>query len=91
MYTYPNPLNSKLPFFHHRFVLVVKAVDAQRLRVCKYVTDHIERVDIYGNRFLYEIVDMTVAPRDDVPDDDCSEVTTIPTHTDIFRACKDRE
>ena len=91
MYTYPNPLNSKLGFFHLRFVIVMMALDVKRLQLCRQVTDHIEREDVFGNKFIYEVVDFTRKPRSDVAEDDCSTAADIPIHRDVFRACKVRE
>ena len=80
MYTYPNPLNYKLDFFHLRKVMVVKSNDAEKLGISDRATHQIRRDDIYGNQFFYSIIDFTVEPTGKEP----------PLLTDIFVACKKR-
>jgi hypothetical protein len=79
MYTYPNPLNSKLPFFHLRHCLVTKKHDAEMLKLEANITDSIIRKDIYDESFHYSVIDFGTTPE-----------TEIPVHEDIFKACKDR-
>jgi hypothetical protein len=57
MYTYPNPLNYKLSCFHTKKILVTKRLDAENLKLSQYVTHEISREDIFGNNFLYTIID----------------------------------
>ena len=57
MYTYPNPLNSKLGCFHTRKVFVAKKLDCDNLDLAKLATEKVSRCDIYDNNFLYYIVD----------------------------------
>ena len=58
MYTYPNPLNSKLPCFHLRHTLVCKKHDAEMLDLEDSQTDIIVRDDIYNNSFHYSVIDL---------------------------------
>ena len=81
MYTYPNPLNAKLSFFHLRKTLVIKSFDSENLRIEDKSTHTIHRDDIYGNSFHYSIIDTTVAPSSGDK----------PVLKDVFKACKDRK
>ena len=83
MYTYPNPLNYKLNFFHLRHILVVKQYDlaalAARDALC---TDLIVRDDRYQNSFHYIVIDNST--KRSLPLDQ------LPVRRDIFQACKSR-
>ena len=57
MYTYPNPLNYKLECFHTRKVFVGKQLDCENLNITDFSTEVVSRIDIYGNNFLYNIID----------------------------------
>lgn len=81
MYTYPNPLNSKLSFFHLRKILVIKSFDADNLRVEDRSTHTIRRDDIYENSFHYAVVDYTAEPSTEGK----------PVLTDVFKDCKGRK
>lgn len=81
MYTYPNPLNSKLVFFHLRKILVIKKYHADSINVSACTTQVIRRDDIYGNSFHYSIIDYTVPPINGEP----------PLLMDIFKECKERQ
>ena len=81
MYTYPNPLNSKLTFFHLNQLLVIKKTEADRMKLGESVSHLIDRQDIYENVFRYSSVDLSGKPKPD----------PIPTHQDIFAACKARK
>lgn len=81
MYTYPNPLNSKLSFFHLKKILVIKKFDAERRNIAEQATYLIRRDDIYGNNFHYLIIDFTASAIEG----------DIPLLTDIFKACKARK
>ena len=81
MYTYPNPLNSKLSSFYLRLVLVLKKQDLERITIPNKVTEQIIRTDKYGNSFYYWVLDEVSQ----------SENVRIKTITGIFEACKLRE
>lgn len=81
MYTYPNPLNSKLSSFYLRLVLVLKKQDLERITTPNKVTEQIIRTDKYGNSFYYWVLDEVSQ----------SENVRIKTITGIFEACKLRE
>lgn len=81
MYTYPNPLNSKIVCFHTRKIFVGKKLDCDNLCVANFVTESITREDIYKNKFVYSVVDLgkpdpSIAPTDVY---------------EIFEGCKARE
>lgn len=80
MYTYPNPLNSKLVFFHQKLSLVIKYEVAEQLSVNQHVRCKIQRQDIYNNVFEYKVVQ----PKE-------PKVKEAPTFTDIFKECKERK
>lgn len=82
MYTYPNPLNSKLSAFYKRMVLVVKKHDYMAISNAP-IKEQIVRTDKYGNSFYYVLVD-ELNGRQALAD---SPVTL----TGIFDACKVRE
>ena len=86
MYTYPNPLNYKLSFFHLRHLLVVKQHDlssfAARRMPC---TDLIVRDDKHQNSFHYVVIDGTSKRKRALPLD------KLPVRQDIFKACKERK
>jgi hypothetical protein len=81
MYTYPNPLNSKISEFHLRQILVAKKTELEKNKATNSVTEQIIRVDKFGNSFYYYLKDET------------NSKTTkgdLKTLTDIFDACKQR-
>lgn len=81
MYTYPNPLNSKISEFHLRQILVAKKTELEKIKATNSVTEQIIRVDKFGNSFYYYLKDET------------NSKTTkgdLKTLTDIFDACKQR-
>ena len=86
MYTYPNPLNYKLSFFHLRHILIVKqhelASFATRWAPC---TDLIIRDDKYENSFHYVVIDCTSDGKLPFP------LEKLPVRQDIFKACKERK
>lgn len=82
MYTYPNPLNHKLKFFHLRKILVIKKFDAENLHVEDNATHLIRRDDLFDNSFHYFIIDNSVPP---VPEEKKISLT------DVFIACKKRK
>lgn len=81
MYTYPNPLNYKLSVFHQRRILVEKEYDSRN--IVKYALENIshsiQRDDIYGNSFHYDVIDYN------------SKTEDISNVKDIFAKCKSRE
>lgn len=82
MYTYPNPLNSRIKDFHGQFLLVLKKADALSCALADYVHKQIIRTDKQGNSFYYYAVDKT-SPRK-------NDGETIETVRDIFEGCKTR-
>lgn len=82
MYTYPNPLNSKLEEFYLRMVLVLKKQDIEQLGETLNINEQIVREDKYGNSFYYFLLD-EIAP--------CNSGAELITLSNIFDACKLRE
>lgn len=82
MYTYPNPLNSKLEFFHLRHILVIKKHDLPDLVQDIPYTDLIIREDKYKNSFHYLVFDNNSNKQ--------PPLGKLPVHHDIFRPCKNR-
>lgn len=83
MYTYPNPLNYKLGFFHLRHLLVVKKHDLSSFSAQQVpCTDLIVRDDKYQNAFHYVLIDSS--QERPLPLD------KLPVRRDIFQACKTR-
>jgi len=85
MYTYPNPLNTKLAFFRFRHTLVVKKQDFERTDVADQATQLLIREDTGKQQFHYLIIDGTTEPHSDLNFD------ALPVLTDIFYECKIRE
>lgn len=82
MYTYPNPLNSKLEEFYLRMVLVLKKQDIEQLGETLNINEQIVREGKYGNSFYYFLLD-EIAP--------CNSDAELITLSNIFDACKLRE
>lgn len=82
MYTYPNPLNSKILEFHLRQILVAKKSDLEKIGSTDFVTEQIIRTDKYGNSFYYYLKDETQSVS--------QSSGSLATLTDIFDACKQR-
>jgi hypothetical protein len=83
MYTYPNPLNYKLSFFHLRHILVVKQYDLAALATPKTAcTDLIIRDDKYQNSFHYVVIENSTSQ--------LLPLDQLPVQRDIFQACKSR-
>ncbi|MCU0450607.1 MAG: hypothetical protein MUC97_12330 [Bernardetiaceae bacterium] len=59
MYTYPNPLNSKIGQFHMRQVVIAKKLNFERLKDINHIDTQIIRTDRYGNSFIYYLKDET--------------------------------
>jgi hypothetical protein len=83
MYTYPNPLNYKMTFFHKRHILIIKQHDMASLSMydIKY-TDLIIRDDKYNNSYHYVVIDNNTS----VP----LQLSQLPVRRDIFKECKER-
>ncbi len=83
MYTYPNPLNYKLKFFHLRHILIIKQHDLSLLSARQAnCTDLIIRDDKYQNAFHYVVIDSSTSRS--LP------LEQLPVRRDIFLACKTR-
>jgi len=82
MYTYPNPLNHKLSFFHLRHILVIKKHDLSVIGHNINCTDIVIRDDKYNNSFHYVVIDTT--GQSDI------NLDNLPVRRDIFKACKER-
>jgi hypothetical protein len=83
MYTYPNPLNSKITWFHLRQILVAKKGDLEKIKEDKCISEQIIRTDKHGNSFFYYLKDETKGFNFHQGD--------LKTLTDIFDACKKRK
>lgn len=83
MYTYPNPLNSKISEFHLRQILIAKKADFDKAKEQKNITEQIVREDKYGNSFYYYLKDDTKSLT--------NKKSSLATLTDIFDACKNRK
>lgn len=83
MYTYPNPLNSKITGFHLRQVLVAKKTDFEKIKEDKSISETIIRTDKHGNSFFYYLKDETKSLKAHKGD--------LKILTDIFDACKLRK
>lgn len=79
MYTYPNPLNSKISEFHLRQILIAKKTDFEKIKATNSVTEQIIRVDKFGNSFYYYLKDEANSKK---------TKGNLKTLTDIFDACK---
>lgn len=84
MYTYPNPLNSKISQFHLRQIVVAKKSDLERVNETKSISEQIVRVDKYGNSFYYYL-------KDETQNQKTINKGSLKTLTDIFDACKQRK
>ncbi len=82
MYTYPNPLNSKISDFHLRQILIAKKNDLEKIKQDKGISEAVIRTDKFGNAFHYYLKDETKAA--------ISSKGRLKTLTDIFDACKMR-
>lgn len=80
MYTYPNPLNSKISEFHLRQIFIAKKPELEKIKEDKNITEEIIRADKYGNSFFYYLKDETIGSK--------SSKGSLKTLTDIFDACK---
>ena len=83
MYTYPNPLNSKISKFHMRQLVVAKKADFEKIKDTKNITEQIVRTDKYGNSFFYYLKDETRNA--------LSSLDTLTTLEGVFDLCKERQ
>ena len=83
MYTYPNPLNSRISEFHERMILVAKKSDFDKLSNKNNISEQVIRSDTNGNDFYYYMKDITKSST--------SSSNTLSTLKDIFDACKKRK
>lgn len=83
MYTYPNPLNYKLSFFHLRHILVIKKHDYSIKKQHLNCTDLIIRNDKFNNSFHYVVIDSTSKSS--------LTLNKLPVRRDIFKPCKERK
>lgn len=83
MYTYPNPLNYKLSFFHLRHILVLKQHDLSALSSPQaHCTDLIVRADKDDHLFHYVVIDKHAQTP--------IRMDQLPVRKDIFHDCKVR-
>ena len=82
MYTYPNPLNSKISEFHLRQILIAKKSELEKIKSTDFVSEQIIRTDKYGNSFYYFLKDETKTSN--------KSQGNLATLTGIFDACKQR-
>jgi len=83
MYTYPNPLNSRITELHTRMVLIAKKVAFDKLKDRSFLSEEIIRVDKHANEFFYLMKDVTLLPN--------QKAKSRPTILDIFKDCKKRQ
>ncbi len=83
MYTYPNPLNYKLEFFHLRHILVIKKHDLVEIKDEISCTDLIIRDDKFSNSFHYVVIDNNSPKK--------LSLDKIPVRKDVFKTCKSRK
>lgn len=80
MYTYPNPLNSKISEFHMRQIIVAKKSDFEKIKETRSITEQIIRTDKFGNSFFYYLKDETSNAK--------TSLKTLKTLEGIFDLCK---
>ncbi|MCP9910794.1 hypothetical protein KBZ15_12930 [Cyanobium sp. BA20m-p-22] len=87
MYTYPNPLNSKISHFHLKFLMIAKKFDLENIGLDYNVRACIDRTDVRGNTFKYLLRNdlETVNLQDQV----CQDQLLILAN--VFDDCKRRE
>lgn len=81
MYTYPNPLNSKISEFFLRMILVAKKSNFDKLSDSQHISEQIVRSDRFGNDFYYYLKDVN----------NLNNPSTLDTLKDIFDECKKRK
>ncbi|MDZ4678868.1 MAG: hypothetical protein SH848_11375 [Saprospiraceae bacterium] len=80
MYTYPNPLNSKIKQFHLRQIIIAKKIDFERINEESNIFEQVIRSDKFGNDFYYYL-------KDETSNSKVSE-NSLETLVGIFDACK---
>lgn len=83
MYTYPNPLNSRISEFHSRMILVAKKSDFNKLSTKFNPSEQIIRTDMHGNDFYYYLKDIN--------EEKDRKSNTLLTLENIFDDCKKRK
>jgi hypothetical protein len=87
MYTYPNPLNSKINHFHLKFLLIAKKYELESAGLNNNIQACIERTDVRGNTFKYLMRNDLESPNHECQSGD----DQIAVLANIFDACKKRE
>ena len=82
MYTYPNLLNSNLSMFFLRYILIVKKNLIDKRPENANVTEHVIRLDKYGNSFYFSLLDEVTGQKG---------LQKVKEITGIFDACKKRK
>ena len=82
MYTYPNPLNSKITDFAMKHIFIGKKADLEMIVPASSIKEQIIRQDKQNNSFYYYLVNEIEQPRE--------EGDTLKTLTNIFDECKKR-
>lgn len=80
MYTYPNPLNSKIAAFHLRQILIAKKPDFEKIDEDKNIVGQVIRTDKFDNSFFYLVKDETKNA--------IEARTDLEILTGVFDACK---
>lgn len=80
MYTYPNPLNYKIKEFYHRFIMIAKKSDMEKILTVGNITEQIVRKDVHENSFYYYLYD-------GLSNQSNNDLVTL---TGVFDGCKDR-
>lgn len=84
MYTYPNPLNSRIKEFFLRHIVIAKKNDFEAIDTASCLfTEQIVREDRQGNEFHYYLDDETGAQR--------ADVGALRVLTGVFDGCKVRK
>lgn len=83
MYTYPNPLNSKIKHFFLRHILIAKKNEFAKIKGRKIITEEIIRTDKFQNSFYYYVKDGVSKPQ--------KHNETFKILENIFDECKKRK
>lgn len=82
MYTYPNPLNTKIQALYQRMAVIGKRSEFERIGDMTCKTQMVRRVDKYGNEFQYLIHDNGATGN--------LQGLNLPVVEGIFDSCKNR-
>ena len=85
MYVYPNPLNSNLPFFANRKIVVAKKSEFERVGDTTRITEEILREDEFDNSFRFLLKDENLATHQ------LSSNEALPLLKDVFLPLKQRK